>query len=132
MNTHALRHLFERYRDFRLSLSELRAVLGDRFVYHRHGDDHIISLAPDIDVPLPVTAADLQRVLQITIDRQATSEELETWANLVILFDGFAIEGDEDLVTIVHEIASPQLYGELDDGRLRTLYAEATRLMAVG
>lgn len=124
-NTSTLRELFERYLSLDLPLSKLRAIVGSELAYERDGDEYRLRLAPELAAPVVVTATHVRRALSAAVDKRITLDELESWANLLILYDGFELDNstESELMAVLHEIASPSIYGSLEESRLRRLQA---------
>ena len=72
-----------------------------------------------------ITVDDIRNALQLFLTNQIDKQRLEDWANLVELRDGFEFENSE-LREIIHELATPLLFGELTIGKIMGLASRAT------
>jgi hypothetical protein len=79
---------------------------------------------PTVDPPVEIIAAHLRNALHALIGGRISHQDLQDWANLVILGDDVyviskgssAVERDL-LVELLHEIATPEIFGQLTNER---------------
>jgi hypothetical protein len=114
------RSQFEKFADLEISMHELRASTGSSWDLIRVGGDYTLTGMPIIYPSVEITAAHLRKALHAFVGGRVSHQELQDWANLVILGDdvfvismgGSTVERDL-LLELLHEIATPEIRGQL-------------------
>ena len=119
-----VRHDFEQYLRFEVSLTELRARLGPNWHFEREGHSFALSGDAVLDSPVEVDFEHVTNAVNLALRDKIPPGAVEEWANLLLLSDAYAIapHRDEDqrerLLQCIHELASPSMFGGLDEQNL--------------
>ena len=121
----------------RLPVSEAHRVLRERASFSFGTNPALIEwhdpLPPELDIPL--TVADLRRVLVRYLRGEWTAANLQAWAEVISLVDTFAAPepppDDEyhydELWNVVHELATPAVYDEINETSVAAKLARLER-----
>ena len=82
---------------------------------------------PDVDPGLPIPAEHVRRALDAVVAGVLSAEDVQWWANLLVMCDNFDLlrpgtAGEHsDFVSILHELATPEIFGVIDIAHLLEL-----------
>lgn len=126
----SVRQAFEHFARRQIDSGELAAATG---MVWKLGDStgSVEILRPvEIAPPVEVTAEDLARALEDHQRGALSDSDLQEWANLIILCDSYELASSdvEALASVFHQLASPEIFGELTPEVTRSLRRNLERI----
>ncbi|HEV7919625.1 MAG TPA: hypothetical protein VGR02_02425 [Thermoanaerobaculia bacterium] len=112
-----LKAVLRRYLRLETSLDEVRVLLGPSWRFERDGEDFRLGGDLVFDEPIRFGLEDVGHAIDLAL---VSGADLQEWGNLLIMSDSYEPAPDlsedelDQLLGIVHELASPLLHGGSD------------------
>ena len=125
-----VRQAFEQFARRQIDSRALAAATGLDWDFDPSTGDVEVRRPLEVTPPVLVGPQDVARALDDHQRGTLSDSELQEWANLIILCDSYELSaGDtESLASVLHQIASPEIFGDLTPEVQASLRRDLERL----
>lgn len=124
------RRAFEKFAQRQIDSGELAAATGMVWKFKDSMENPELLHPVEVVPPVEVTGKDILRALEDHQRGVLSSTELQEWASLIVLCDSYQLPSTEaePLATVLHRLASPELFGELTADSIGSLRSDLNRM----
>jgi hypothetical protein len=111
----SVRQAFEQFSRLQIDSEELAAATGMVWKFESSTGNVEILRPVEVSPPVEVSTDDVARALEKHRRGGLSDSEIQEWANLIILCDSYELSSRhiEPLTSVLHQLASPELFGDL-------------------
>jgi hypothetical protein len=124
------REAIEKYLKFEISATALRLTLGTSFSFERDGSNFSLAGSTAADEPVTVGVDAVRHAIDLALKGGVPFGALQEWANFILLCDECEVAqhlsnaARKPLTTLIHNLASPEIFGELTRQKLQKMKTE--------
>ncbi|MDP9194006.1 MAG: hypothetical protein M3P06_20110 [Acidobacteriota bacterium] len=129
-----VRQAIEKYIKFDISATALRLTLGTSLSFERNESNFALVGGTDMCEPVTVGVDHVLHAIDLALRGSIAFDTLQEWANFILLCDECELAPylhdvtRQHLTTLIHGLASPEIFGELTRQKLQEIKKELVAL----
>jgi len=129
-----IRETIEKYLKLDISATALRLALGTSFSFERNGSNFSLAGGTEEGESIMVGVDHVQHAIDLALRGRIAADALQEWANFILLCDECQLAPylrdatRQRLATLIHNLASPEIFGELTREKLEMMKGDLAAL----